>query len=63
MPLIFGGAPVVNVLYDAYRHNLLGELHPVFIAGLILVVAGAAMVLVFAPRGAPPVKSPAPQAT
>jgi hypothetical protein len=63
MPLIFGGAPVVNVLFDAYRHNLLGELHSVFIAGLILVVAGAAMVLVFAPRGAPPAKSPAPQAT
>jgi hypothetical protein len=63
MPLIFGGAPVVNVLYDSYRHNLLGELSAFFIAGLILVVAGAAMVLVFAPRGAPPAKTPAPQAT
>lgn len=63
MPLIFGGAPVVNVLFDAYRHNLLGELHPAFIAGLILVVAGAAMVLVFAPRGAPPAKAASMQPT
>ena len=60
MPLIFGGAPVVNVLFDAYRHNLLGQLDPFFLAGMILVVAGAVMVLVFAPRSAPPVKTAKP---
>lgn len=56
MPLIFGGAPVVNVLFDASRHDLLGQLSAMFLAGMIVVVAGAVMVLVFAPRSAPPAK-------
>lgn len=56
MPLVFGGAPVVNVLFEAISKGKLGELHPVFIAGLILAIAGSAMVLVFAPRGKPPAK-------
>lgn len=62
MPLVFGGAPVVNVLFDAYHKGLLGELRPLFLAGLILAVAGSAMVLVFAPRGKPPAKPPSPPA-
>jgi hypothetical protein len=32
-----------------------------FLAGLILVIAGAAMVLVFAPKGAPPPPSVEPK--
>ncbi|MGI9456526.1 MAG: hypothetical protein ACR2NU_08185 [Aeoliella sp.] len=60
MPLVFGGAPVVNVLFDAYHKGLLGQLHPMFLAGLILAVAGSAMVLVFAPRSGPPAKKTAP---
>ena len=59
MPLIFGGAPVVNTLFSAMTRGMLGNLHPMFLAGLILVIAGAAIVLLFAPRGAPP-KSRAP---
>jgi hypothetical protein len=59
MPLIFGGAPVVNVLFSAATNNNLGPLKPMFLAGLILVVAGAAMVLVFAPKGHPPKHEPA----
>lgn len=51
MPLVFGGAPVVNTLFTATTNRALGQLEPMFLAGLILVVAGAAMVLVFAPRG------------
>jgi hypothetical protein len=51
MPLVFGGAPVVNSMYSVTRHKLWGEIHPFFWAGLILVIAGAVMVLVFAPRG------------
>lgn len=54
MPLVFGGAPVVNVLFDSYHKNLLGQLSAPFIAGLILAIAGSAMVLVFAPRPKPP---------
>ena len=54
MPLIFGGAPVVNTLFTATAKGMLGDLPSLFLAGLMLVIAGAAMVLVFAPRTAPP---------
>ncbi|MEX2168268.1 MAG: hypothetical protein WD851_03080 [Pirellulales bacterium] len=50
MPLIFGGAPVVSTLFSSATNRTLGQLDPMFLAGLILVVAGAVMVLVFAPR-------------
>lgn len=60
MPLVFGGAPVVNTLFT----TLFGASWKsstsmaMFLAGLILVIAGAAMVLVFAPKGAPPPPPP-----
>jgi hypothetical protein len=54
MPLVFGGAPVVNSMYSVARDKLWGEISPLFWAGLILVIAGAAIVLVFAPRGEKP---------
>ena len=53
MPLVFGGAPVVNTLMTTILGGLWGELNAAFLAGLILVIAGAAMVLVFAPKGPP----------
>jgi hypothetical protein len=51
MPLVFGGAPVVSSMYTVTRHDMWGGIHPFFWAGLILVIAGAVIVLVFAPRG------------
>src|SRR5262245_48120666 len=51
MPLVFGGAPVINTLLAAAAMGLVGELGSWFLAGLILVIAGSAMVLVLAPRG------------
>jgi len=53
MPLVFGGAPVVNTLTTMITK---GSEAPgaVFYAGMILVVAGAVVVLVFAPKGSPP---------
>lgn len=54
MPLVFGGAPVVNTITTTMAAGLWGEIRPMFLAGLILVVAGAAIVLVFAPRGGSP---------
>lgn len=57
MPLIFGGAPVVNVLFDSYHKGEFSNLGGFFLAGLILAIAGSAMVLVFAPKGAPPAKA------
>ncbi|QDU55961.1 hypothetical protein [Aeoliella mucimassa] len=62
MPLIFGGAPVVNVLFSAINKGKLGDLSGFFIAGLILSIAGSAMVLVFAPRGGRPGAKPSKHA-
>ncbi len=63
MPLVFGGAPVVATLTSTIAEGLLGEVDPFFLAGLILVIAGSAMVLVFAPKGAPQSHPPAPAPT
>lgn len=51
MPLIFGGAPVVNTLLTMWMSKSHREATPWFYAGLILVIAGAATVLVFNPAG------------
>jgi hypothetical protein len=55
MPIVFGGAPVVNVFLSMYWSKAWKQgVSPIFIAGLILVVVGAATVLVFAPKGPKP---------
>jgi hypothetical protein len=59
MPLVFGGAPVMNTLFSVTRQGTWSQINAFFWAGLILVIAGSAMVLVLAPRGE---KSPAPRA-
>lgn len=51
MPLVFGGAPVVNTLWALTTRGDGGGLSATFIAGLILVIGGSAMVLVFSPKG------------
>lgn len=62
MPLVFGGAPVVNTIVTIYLARTFKQVGPVFYAGLILVIAGSVTVLVMAPHGAPPTaKGPAPQ--
>ena len=53
MPLVFGGAPVVNSFVTIYWAKRMKEIGPVFLAGLVMVVLGAVTVLVFKP-GAPP---------
>lgn len=58
MPLVFGGAPVVNTLMTTIAGGLWGRIEAFFLAGLILVIAGSAMVLVFAPKGPPPKAEP-----
>ncbi|HEX6963251.1 MAG TPA: hypothetical protein VF175_15395 [Lacipirellula sp.] len=63
MPLVYGGAPVVATLVSTAVAGLWGSIGPMFLAGLILVIAGAVMVLVFAPKGhAPAVVNAAPAA-
>lgn len=53
MPLVFGCAPVVNTLYTMLTHKDHRRPSGLFIAGLIIVAAGAVTVLVFRPSAAP----------
>ncbi len=54
MPLVFGGAPVVNTFLTMYWSKSFKQINPIFIAGLILVIVGAVTVLVFRPHHGPP---------
>ena len=58
MPLVFGGAPVVNTLFNATMNRAFDQLKAPFLAGLILVITGAATVLIFKPQ-TPPHSPPA----
>jgi hypothetical protein len=53
MPLVFGGAPVINTFISIATAKQLSSISPFFYAGLIVVIAGAVSVLIFAPRGQP----------
>jgi len=55
MPLVFGFAPVVNTFYEIATKNLYGHVPQLFFVSLAMVILGAVMVLVLAPR-----KKPAP---
>jgi drug/metabolite transporter (DMT)-like permease len=60
MPLVFGGAPMVNTFTTVAAEGTYSALSPLFLASLMVVIAGAATVLVFAPRHAKPAAEPAP---
>ena len=49
MPLVFGGAPVINVLVSMGTHPPKTAPNPLLYVGFLLAVAGAAMVLYFKP--------------
>ena len=51
MPLVFGGAPVVNTVVTMVRQDYAGPISPFFWSGMILVIAGAVLVMVFSPKG------------
>jgi hypothetical protein len=53
MPLVFGGAPVVNTLLTATFNRGFDQLKAPFLAGLLLVITGAVTVLVFRPTPQP----------
>jgi gas vesicle protein len=59
MPLVFGFAPVVNTLTTIVTDNLFGRVNNMFFASLAMVIIGAVMVLVFAPRAKPAATKPA----
>ena len=52
MPLVFGGAPVVNTFISMIQYGA-NNVSPWFYAGLIVVIAGAVTVLIFAPKARP----------
>ena len=54
MPLVFGIAPVVNTLTETISKNLFGQVTTPFLGSLAMVICGATIVLVFAPRGHKP---------
>ncbi|HTU24227.1 MAG TPA: hypothetical protein VMF30_02445 [Pirellulales bacterium] len=54
MPIVFGGAPVINALVTMTQKGSWGQASPPFFAGMLLVIVGAVTVLVFAPRGHAP---------
>ena len=50
MPLVFGGAPVVNVLYSVIVHPPKMAPNPLLFVGFLLASVGAGMVLYFRPE-------------
>ncbi|MSO81980.1 MAG: hypothetical protein EXQ53_01600 [Acidobacteria bacterium] len=49
MPLVFGGAPIVNVLVSIAIHPPKQALSPLLLVGFVLASLGAAMVLYYRP--------------
>ena len=50
MPLVFGGAPVINVLVTMWLHPPKSTVNPLLFIGMLLVVLGASLVLYFRPQ-------------
>ena len=51
MPIVFGGAPVINVLTTMALHPPKSSISPLFFLGVVMAAAGAGMVLYFRPQG------------
>jgi len=49
MPLVFGGAPIVNVILTMAIHPPRSAINPMLYVGFLLASAGAGMVLYFRP--------------
>ncbi len=50
MPIVFGGAPIINVLTTIAIHPPKSSINPLFFAGVLMAAAGAALVLYFRPQ-------------
>lgn len=50
MPLVFGGAPLVNVLYSLWQHPPKTAPSPMLYLGFLLAATGAYMVLHYKPQ-------------
>ena len=51
MPLVFAGAPVINVLFTMSQHPPKESPNPLLWVGMVMAAAGAGMVLYFKPQG------------
>ncbi|MGH9161705.1 MAG: hypothetical protein ACRD2X_17200 [Vicinamibacteraceae bacterium] len=51
MPLVFGGAPLVNVLVSLAIHPPKAAPHPMLYVGFVLASIGAGLVLYYRPQG------------
>ncbi len=49
MPVVFAGAPLINVLFSMWLHPPKTAANPLLYAGFVLAAAGAGMVLYFKP--------------
>lgn len=45
MPIVFGGAPVVNTLVTSWINKSFNQIKPLFVVGLVMVIVGAVGVL------------------
>lgn len=50
MPLVFAGAPLVNVLYSMWLHPPKTSPNPLLYLGFVLAIAGGGLVLYFKPQ-------------
>jgi hypothetical protein len=50
MPLVFGGAPIVNVVLSTILHPPKDTTNPLLYVGFVLAATGAGMVLYYRPR-------------
>jgi hypothetical protein len=50
MPLVFGGAPIVNVVYSMIIHPPQAAPNPMWYLGILFASVGAGMVLYFRPQ-------------
>lgn len=50
MPLVFGGAPVINTLVTMWTHPPKESPNPLLWLGMVMVASGAGMVLYFKPQ-------------
>jgi hypothetical protein len=55
MPLVFGGAPVINTLVTMAMTANIEKIKPIFLAGILMAALGGAGVLVFKPSEGPKV--------
>ena len=51
MPLVFGGAPIINVLVSMVIHPPKAAINPLLYVGFLLASVGAGMVLYYRPPG------------